>query len=221
MFMSNVINANTNYNRVLNNKINANVASKNKETEATKDAEKDGYAKKITIAKQGQAGYMRSMDLDEDGVLTLEEFNKYCKENSISDSAKQRMLLMMNTANTSGETIKQMEEKSEEAKEKAEEAEEAKDEENADEVKGSKPVKDETSIFAKKGDAQYDEAMDTNSDNKITYKEYAEYCENRFKQQTQPSAQSSETSEIPQKVVNAYKSEPVEQQEEFFFEEVA
>ena len=45
-------------------------------------------ASKIVLAKKGSPAYMKQFDTDNDGEITLEEFNKYCEENDISDNDK-------------------------------------------------------------------------------------------------------------------------------------
>ena len=49
----------------------------------------------IVVARKGDSGYIKQMDLDEDGEISLEEFNQYCEENGVSEEEKLRMLNMM------------------------------------------------------------------------------------------------------------------------------
>ena len=61
-------------------------------------------------------------------------------------------------------------------------------ENSSDEKNTIKEVESEA-VYAKRGDGKYDEAMDTNNDDKVSYKEYIEYC----KEHSQPQEQKSDT----------------------------
>ena len=52
---------------------------------------------------------------------------------------------------------------------------------------------EEKTIYAKKGDSNYDERMDLNNDEKVTYKEYIEYCkENACPKEEKPKSTSED-----------------------------
>lgn len=122
-----------------------------------KSSQKNGdYAKKIVLANKGEMGYFAQMDLNRDGIITLDEFNQYCEENSIGDEEKQKLFEIMQMGKTIDALKKEINKSNEEN-----------DETQAFEDK---------SIYAKKGDDKYDEKMDENKDSKITYKEYMDYC---------------------------------------------
>ena len=81
-------------------------------------------------------------------------------------------------------------------------------------------------VYAKRGDGKYDEAMDTNNDDKVSYKEYIEYC----KEHSQPQEQKSDTkvseSEDGEfkttstgKAINSYTQSETESAENFVDEE--
>lgn len=123
------------------------------------DNNNTSYASKIIIVKKGEVGFMKQMDLDDDGEISLEEFNTYCAENGISEEDKIALLTTIQSAKQNSKII-------ENAKE---------DEEETTENSSSK------AIYAKKGDDKYDEKMDINQDDTITYSEYFEYI-NKNKQ---------------------------------------
>ena len=126
------------------------------------------YGKKLNnnntayYAKKGEPMYMKEMDADEDGVVTIDEFKYYCQANNISPKEMLRMLEMGNAYRTMQAQKK--------ASNKIESSQKSDD-------------SDDEAVYAKKGDAKYDEAMDANSDDKITYKEYVEYCRENAKPQ--------------------------------------
>jgi len=111
-------------------------------------------ASKIVLAKKGSPAYMKQFDTDNDGEITLEEFNKYCEENDISDNDKIKILQVMQLSNSNSKTI------------------------NANLKKDDKPNDiDEKMVYAKKGDDKYNEEMDTNKNGVITYAEYIQYMQ--------------------------------------------
>ena len=107
-------------------------------------------------AKKGEPTYQKDMDGDDDGIITIDEFRKYCKEHGIS--AK--------------EMVKMMEQRLNYQMSKGNNAEK----EQYDSAIGNLEI-----IYAKDGDDKYDKNMDTNSDAKISYKEYLRYCEQNAK----------------------------------------
>ena len=119
-------------------------------------------------AKKGEPMYMKEMDADEDGVVSLDEFRDYCKENNISTKQMINMVQMASnyrTLQAEEEVSKNIENKT---------------------TNNITPVEIDTntstgSVYAEKGDSKYDPAMDSNSDDKITYKEYLDYCKEHAK----------------------------------------
>lgn len=120
------------------------------------------YASKITLVKKGQAGYMKAMDVDDDGKITLEEFNEYCKENGLSESDRIKLLTCMEVSKMNEKIYKETEKAQEESK---------KDEDKNKEKSEDK----EKSVYAKKGDDNYNEEMDLDKNDEITYAEYFAY----------------------------------------------
>lgn len=111
-------------------------------------------ASKIVLAKKGSPAYMKQFDTDNDGEITLEEFNKYCEENDISDNDKIKILQVMQLSNSNSKTL------------------------NANLKKDDESGKiDEKMVYAKKGDDKYNEEMDTNKNGVITYAEYIQYVQ--------------------------------------------
>ena len=53
------------------------------------------HAKKIILANKGETGYMPAFDIDNDGIITLDEFNQYCSENGISEEEKLKLISLM------------------------------------------------------------------------------------------------------------------------------
>jgi hypothetical protein len=118
-------------------------------------------------AQKGEPMYMKEMDADEDGIVSFDEFKDYCQANGISSKEMVRMVEMANSYRTmQGEGVN----KKSNAKSKKQEVE-------------------SEAVYAKRGDGKYDEAMDTNNDDKVSYKEYIEYC----KEHSQPQEQKSDT----------------------------
>ena len=79
---------------------------------------------------------------------------------------------------------------------------------------------EDSAVYAKRGDGKYDELMDANNDDKITYKEYIEYCREHSKPQEEKANTKAETTEDGEfkttssgKAINAYaqqESQPAE-----------
>lgn len=150
-------NLNKSKGKTQSNVLNKTVENKNLQKNKGKIDTK--YADKVILAKKGQGGYIKEFDLDNDGKISLEEFNKYCEENGIDGKDKVRLLTLMQTAN-SDEKI---------AKETLEDTEKS-----SDKVKNN-------AIYAKKGDEKYEEAMDENKNGEITYAEYYKYMQEKDK----------------------------------------
>ena len=162
-------------------------------------------------AKKGEPMYMKEMDADEDGTISFDELKDYCKANGISSKEMVKMVEIANSYRT------MQGEKKAEKKVK---------ENSSDDKKATKEVESEA-VYAKRGDGKYDEAMDTNNDDKVSYKEYIEYC----KEHSQPQEQKSDTrvseSEDGEfkttstgKAINSYTQSETESAENFVDEEV-
>ncbi|MBQ8475746.1 hypothetical protein IJ531_01645 [bacterium] len=108
--------------------------------------------KNMYYAKEGEPIYQKDMDLDEDGIVTFDELRKYCQENNADVRQLVKNWLVYHSTK---------------------EAQKASDEINGIE---EEQEADCDLIYAKKGDDKYEAVMDKNDDNKITYKEYYEYC---------------------------------------------
>lgn len=108
--------------------------------------------KGAVYAEKGEPTYQKEMDADEDGIITFQEFNDYCDENDISYSERKQMLENRLTLQLHKE--------------------------NAKASAAIKEIKPESeTVYAKEGEKNYDEAMDSNKDGKVTYEEYLKYCE--------------------------------------------
>lgn len=115
-------------------------------------------ASNIILVKKGSTGYMTDVDFDEDGKITLEELNKYCDENGVSEKVKIELMTTMEFSKVKDSLIDKNVESS---------------------IKNptdSKIQGEESSVYAKKGDDKYNEAMDSNKDRVVTYEEYVKYC---------------------------------------------
>ena len=127
------------------------------------------------FAKKGEPMYMKEMDADEDGIVSFDEFKDYCHENGISTKEMIRMVEMgnsyremMNNSQKSGEKKNPIDSQVNELLEKIN-------------------SKTNDKVYAVRGDEKYNEVMDTNSDDKVTYKEYVEYCIEHSKTNEQKS----------------------------------
>ena len=122
------------------------------------------------LAKKGQAGYLKEMDLDEDGKVSLEEFNEYCENNGIGAKEKLAMVTAMLAANKNSKLTKDA----------------TKEESKAD-------SKNDNAVYAKEGDEKYDEAMDENSNGVVTYAEYLKYINEKDKTKESEKSDENET----------------------------
>ena len=161
-------------------------------------------------AKKGEPMYMKEMDLDEDGVVSFDEFKEYCEENGISPKEMMKMVQLASSYRTM------------QAQKKAEK--EVK-ENSSDDKNTIKEVESEA-VYAKRGDGKYDEAMDTNNDDKVSYKEYIEYCKEHSQPQEQKSGTRVSESEDGEfkttstgKAINSYTQSETESAENFVDEE--
>lgn len=153
--------------------VNKNLSNSNKKTSNNKlesnkleQKNENNIASKIIITKKGQAGYMPQMDLDDDGQISLEEFNKYCEENGISEKEKVALLTVMNYGKRDAKVAEESEDASKEIN-----GEEEKETENDEE--------NEMNVYARKGDEKYNEKMDENENGVVTYAEYMKYLRDR------------------------------------------
>ena len=136
--------------------------------------------KSVYYAKKGEPMYMKEMDEDEDGIVSIDEFRDYCKENGISDKKMAEMIMQANSYR-----VMQEQKKKEESK-KQSKSENQQQEETEVETEA---------IYAKRGDSRYDETMDLNNDDKVSYKEYIEYCQEHAKTQNKKSDKKINESE--------------------------
>lgn len=142
--------------------------------------------KGAVYAEKGQPMYQKDMDKDEDGIITLQEFNDYCDENDISYAQRKQMLenrlqYQLNTEHAEVST----------------------------KIREIKPKTEK--VYAEEGDKQYDEEMDSDGDGKVTYEEYMSYCDEQAKseqKETSNAKMEREDDEVviknPAKAVSAY-----------------
>ncbi len=185
-----------------------NNTNKGGKTNKTIGQKNSSPASKITLAKKGQAGYMKEMDADNDRKVTLEEFNQYCEENGLSSEDKMKLLTCMQ--------VSQMNEKISEDNKKTQEEEEKK--EKTEEKSSSK--NDAKSIYAKKGDDKYNQEMDANDNGTITYAEYIDYINKKGEtsqienssevQNTDKSTTSTEEKTVQEDDSEIYEPETIE-----------
>lgn len=144
-------------------------------------------AKNIILVKKGSTGYMTDIDFDENGDITLEELNKYCEENGVSEKDKIAMLTTIELSKIKENLIENNIRQSEilEQFKKEHEEEEQKSETNEE--------NDEKSVYAKKGEDKYNEVMDNNRDGLITYIEYVKYCTELTENKDKASSKENKT----------------------------
>ena len=142
----------------------------------SKNNQKTSPYSNIILAKKGSAGFIKQMDLNNDGQVSLEEFNKYCEENNISEKDKLQMLQAIISANSDDKTVKSN----------------LKDD---DETK----VEDKA-IYAKKGDEKYNEDMDLNKNGVVTYAEYLKYLNDKIKSENSEEINSENEDYIAKEI---------------------
>ena len=149
-------------------------------------------------AKKGEPMYMKEMDADEDGIVSLDEFKDYCKEKGISSKEMTKMVQMANSYRTLMNETRTNSEKNPV-------------DSNVNELLEKINSKNNDKTYAIRGDDKYDEAMDSNGDDKVTYKEYIDYCVEHVKNKEQKSDTKIEQTENGEfrttsagKAVNAY-----------------
>ncbi len=174
------------YMNTLNNrKINSNKnnskglldLSNNKTGNMKQSSNSSKVGSQTILAKRGQAGYLKQMDLDEDGKISLEEFNEYCETNGIDGKAKLEIFTAMMVANTNSKI----------AKETTTEEDSKKD---------ANSIEDKA-VYAKEGDEKYDEAMDENNNGVVTYAEYLKYMNEKDKSKSNKETEKTATEENP------------------------
>ncbi|MGN0018481.1 MAG: hypothetical protein ACI37S_05515 [Candidatus Gastranaerophilaceae bacterium] len=142
----------------------------------SKNNQKTSPNSNVILAKKGSAGFIKQMDLNNDGQVSLEEFNKYCEENNISEKDKLQMLQAIISANSDDKTVKSN----------------LKDD---DETK----VEDKA-IYAKKGDEKYNEDMDLNKNGVVTYAEYLKYLNDKIKSENSEEINSENEDYIAKEI---------------------
>lgn len=167
--------------------------------------------KSVYYAKKGEPMYMKEMDEDEDGIVSIDEFRDYCKVNGISGKKMTEMLMLANSYRVTQEQKKKEENKKQSKSENQNEEKEIETE----------------AIYAKRGDSKYDETMDLNNDDKVSYKEYIEYCQEHAK--TKDKKSDTKISELEDevfktintvKILNSYVQSETELENNFVDKEV-
>ena len=160
------------------------------------------------FAKKGEPMYMQEMDADDDGIVSFDEFKNYCKDKGISSRQMEKMVQM---GSSYRELMNQVQKNGEKATPANIQVNDLLEKINS---------KSDDKIYAVRGDDKYDEVIDSNSDDKITYKEYVDYCVEHAKTNEQKSNTRFEQTENGLfkttsygKALNAYaraESEPVQ-----------
>ncbi len=57
----------------------------------------------VVLLRKNDTGYIKSMDYDNDGAITLDEFNQYCEENSIDGDGRLKLLTTILLSKTAAE----------------------------------------------------------------------------------------------------------------------
>lgn len=174
--------------------INNAFASQIGKSEGSSFGTKSNGAKESYYAKKGEPMYMKEMDADEDGIVSFDEFKDYCDKKGISTKDRIKITEMANSyrnmqtqkkSNSSFNPINN----------------------NKFDIKSILEEAYGDPIYATRGDSKYDEAMDTNSDDKVSFKEYAEYCIKHITSKEQKSNAKVETTEDGKlKITNAGKA---------------
>ena len=151
-------------------------------------------------AKKGEPMYMKEMDADEDGVVSFDEFKDYCQANGISTKEMVRMAEMA----SSYRVMK--------AEQKAEKSIIKDNKKNTSDVEEA----NDGGVYARRGDGKYDEVMDTNNDDKVTYKEYMEYCKEHAKSDKKSSINDKDfETKNTEKAIETYSEKRTEEPENF------
>ena len=134
------------------------------------------------FAKKGEPMYMKEMDADDDGIVSFDEFKDYCKDNGISSKEMAKMVQM-------GSSYRELMNQTKGNNEKIS------IDDNTNELLEKINSKNNDKTYAVRGDDKYNEEMDANGDDKVTYKEYIEYCIEHVKTNEQKSKTRMEQTE--------------------------
>lgn len=155
----------------------------------------------IVLAKKGESGYIEGMDSDNDGEITMEEFNEYCEANGVSGKDKVKLMTLMASAQTNTKLTEKASKSAQENIENATDStEDTTSEDDSTDTQGA--------IYARKGDDNYNEAMDKNTNGVVTYQEYMEYCNEKAKNSNKNS--STESKETQTYAQNEHYDEEAE-----------
>lgn len=149
--------------------------SNNKTDNTKRSSSSSKVGSQTILAKKGQAGYLKEMDLDEDGKISLEEFNEYCETNGIGAKEKLALVSAMLAANSNSKI--------------------AKETTKQDEAENKSNSSEDNAVYAKEGDEKYDEAMDENSNGVVTYAEYLKYINEKDKTKENNDTEKTSTEE--------------------------
>lgn len=158
-------------------------------------------------AKKGEPMYMDEMDSDGDGVVSIDEFKEYCQSKGMSPREMVKMAELASSYRTmkaENEAIDYISKLGPNVFPKLKQVE-----------------TNNEAVYAKRGDGKYDEKMDINSDSKITYKEYMEYCENHAKTSESKTGTGEKDFETKnaEKAIETYSESNAEAQESFVDDE--
>lgn len=159
-------------------------ASGNKEANQiapVQNSNSQNYAKKIVLASKGESGYSPIFDMDENGIITLDEFNKYCEENGISEDDKLKLMTSMQASKAKDAFLKE--------------------EDNKEENKR---------IYARRGEEKYVEQMDENKDSIVTYDEYIKYCKEYANSNESDDKEAVSTNLKMRNAIKAYTDNKIE-----------
>ena len=142
-------------------------------------------------SQKGEPMYMADMDTDEDGTVTLDEFREYCKTNGINSNEMVKMSKMASfyrTMKAEEETINNISKL----------------------IPNISPKFKETKFdpqHFKQEDNKYNISNDGNSENKVDYEKYLEYCRsNATSQELKANTKYEETGEGHLKISNSGKA---------------
>lgn len=113
-------------------------------------------------AKKGEPMYQEDMDSDRDGIVSFDEFKEYCKNNNISEKDITDMIELRSAYRMAQDAMQKTSEK--------------------EKFTGNLEL-----IYAKDGDKNYDEKVDTNRDSVVSYNEYLRYCEENARMEAKNS----------------------------------
>ena len=70
----------------------SNISSNNMPEIGSISANQSNKSWNVVLAKKTDSGYISSMDYNNDGKITMDEFNQYCEENSIDGDGRLKIL---------------------------------------------------------------------------------------------------------------------------------